>query len=318
MIAVLLLWSQLTGFSLSFRKGVNFTSEHGAHYGTAEARRMLEKLPAQGVNSIALVPYGFTPQGRPEVRLTGSRGMESDEGVCDLAIHAKKLGISVLLKPQIWTRGGFPGNIEFPDPTERKQWFAQYRVFVEHYAKMATRTGADIFCVGTEFVKMSREAQQWRALISATREHYKGKIVYAATQGEEFEQLKFWDAVDYIGLNNYYPLPDSLDASAIVAKVESVQRKYGKPVLLTEAGFASLEAPHRAPWDESPRKISMQEQARCIDAVFRAFYKRPWLAGIYWWKVGTNGFGGENDGSHTPWGKPAMAVIAKWYRTGGR
>ena len=35
------------------------------------------------------------------------------------------------------------------------------------------------------------------------------------------------------------PLPDDLSTAEIVAKVEAVVRKYGKPVLLTEAGFPS-------------------------------------------------------------------------------
>jgi hypothetical protein len=79
-----------------------------------------------------------------------------------------------------------------------------------------------------------------------------------------------------------------------------------------------MSAPHRAPWDETPRAISLDEQARCYEAVFQAFYTKPWFRGMYWWKVGTNGFGGVKDGSHTPWGKPAMEIVKKWYVEGGR
>ena len=78
------------------------------------------------------------------------------------------------------------------------------------------------------------------------------------------------------------------------------------------------QAPNREPWDETPRKLSPEDQARCYDAVFQAFYTKPWLQGIYWWKVGTNGYGGPGDGSHTPWGKPAMDVVKKWYTDGRR
>jgi hypothetical protein len=52
--------------------------------------------------------------------------------------------------------------------------------------------------------------------------------------------------------------------------------------------------------------------------IFKAFYAKPWFNGMYWWKVGTNGFGGPEDGSHTPWGKPAMDVVKRWYVNGGR
>jgi len=53
-------------------------------------------------------------------------------------------------------------------------------------------------------------------------------------------------------------------------------------------------------------------------AIFRAFYNKPWFEGMYWWKVGTNGFGGSGDTSLTPWGKPAMEVVKRWYEGGGR
>jgi hypothetical protein len=276
---------------------------------------MLAELPAHGVDSIALVPYGFSRPDSPTVRIGGARSWESDEGIRDLAAHARRLKIRILLKPQIWTRGGFPGDLYYAEATERRRWFAEYGLFVEHYAKLATEIRADLFCVGNEFVKLSREEGEWRRLIALARAHYAGPLTYAAVQGEEFEQLRFWDAVDFIGLNNYYPLPDSLDCTEIVRKVESVHRRYQKPVLFTECGYSSLVAPHRAPWDESPRALSVTDQARCCEALLKAFYRKPWLAGLYWWKVGTNGYGGPQDPSHTPWRKPAMQIIARYYRS---
>ena len=87
------------------------------------------------------------------------------------------------------------------------------------------------------------------------------KDFYARVLGleimKEFEGIAFWDALDYIGLNNYYPLPDDLSTGAVVARVEAVQRKFKRPVIFTEAGFSSYEAPHRAPWDETPRRLAL-------------------------------------------------------------
>ena len=64
--------------------------------------------------------------------------------------------------------------------------------------------------------------------------------------------------------------------------------------------------------------MAPEDQARCYEALYRAFYRKSWFQGMYWWKVGTNRFGGSSDGSHTPWGKPAMDVVARWYKDGGR
>jgi hypothetical protein len=291
-------------------KGVNFTAEGRGGYSSASALDMLRELPKYGVNSIALVPYGMTRQGAADIRFGG---LERNEHIEIVAQQAHTLGMKVMLKPHIWMPGGFIGDLDFASDKEREAWFAHYRVFITHYARLAVKIRASVFCVGTELSKLSKHEKEWRSIILAVRKIYPGALTYAAVQGSEFETLAFWDALDYIGLNNYYPLPDDLSTSAVLTKVEAVQKKFRKPVMFPEAGFSSLEAPHREPWDETRRKLSMQDQARCYEAVYKAFWGKPWFKGIYWWKVGTDGFGGETDGSHTPWRKPAMDIVRRWY-----
>ena len=293
------------------QKGVNFTAEGRRGYGAETTLEVLRELPKFGINSIALVPYGITRKGSSSIRFGG---MERDEDIIRIAEQARSLGIKVMLKPHIWVPGSFIGDLDFASDSERAEWFVEYRSFIEHHARLAVRIQADIFCIGTELSKLSTREAEWRRIIRAVRKIFRGALTYAAVQGPEFETLRFWDELDYIGLNNYYPLPDDLSTTAIVGKVEAVQKRFRKPVIFPEAGFASLEAPHKAPWDETRRKLSMEEQARCYEAIFKAFWGKPWFKGIYWWKVGTNGFGGTEDGSHTPWRKPAMEVVGRWYR----
>lgn len=303
--------------SAGFQRGVNFTAEGPRGYTAEVARPMLEKLKQYGVNSVALVPYGFSRKDRPMVRFGGG-SWERDEGIEAVAKVAHELGFKVLLKPQLWVHPGYPGDLEYPVAGDREEWFKQYQAYIEHQAGLAVRIRADVFSVGVELQKLTIYEQPWRKIIAGVRKIYPGPLTYGATQGPEFEGIKFWDALDYIGLNNYYPLPDDLSAVGIAAKVESVAKKYGRPVLLTETGFSSYESPHREPWSEAPRRLAPADQARCYEAIFNAFYGKPWLEGIFWWKVGTNGYGGPQDGSHTPWGKPAMEVVRKWYLSGRR
>lgn len=301
-----------------FQKGVNFTSEGWAHYGTDASVKTLRAVHAKGVDSIALVPYGGGRAHEPGIRY-GNPGMEPDEGIAILTGVAHQLGMKVMLKPQLWVYpGGYPGAIRMPDGAATRQWFEQYKGFAEYYARLAERLHIDLYCVGTEFVHMSKHTEEWRGIISKVREIYHGPLVYAATQGEEFESLAFWDALDYIGLNNYYPLPDDFSTGDILRKVEAVQKKYNKPVILTEAGYVSMEWPNRAPWDETPRALSLEHQARGYEAILKAFWDKPWFAGVYWWRVGSNGEGGPDDGRHTPWGKPAMDVVSRYYTHSGQ
>ena len=294
-----------------FQKGVNFTAEHPDIYGSKRADAQLRKLKSYGVDAIALVPYGFASENSVSIRF--NLGWEKDSGVERLAEVAHRAGMRVLLKPQLYVRDGYPGSLEYPSPEERNEWFAQYRIFLEHYAMLATRIHADLLCVGVELDKLSKYTAEWRALIARARELYPGPLVYAANSGDEFESIQFWDALDYIGVEEYYSLPDSLSADEVVARVEAVQKRFQRPVIFTEAGFPSVEGGNRDPWEERAGKLSPQLQARCYEQIFRAFYHQPWFQGMYWWKVGTNGFGGSKDFSHTPWRKPAMEVVKRWY-----
>jgi len=143
-------------------------------------------------------------------------------------------------------------------------------------------------------------------------------LVYAANFGTEFESVQFWDSLDYIGMDEYYSLPNDLSTDEIVAKVSTIQQRFARPVIFTEVGFPSVEEGNRDPWDERHGALSPELQAQCYEQIYKAFYNKPWFEGMYWWKVGTNGFGGLKDRSHTPWGKPAMEVIRRWYLNNDR
>lgn len=297
---------------LRFQHGVNFTSEGWDGYRPASAAKLLDALKSHGVDAVALVPYGSMTRNSPVIRF--DRELENSATYEALANLAHARGMAVMLKPQIWgTDGSYPGDFAMLTESDRAAWFRNYALFVDQYAALAERMGADLFCIGTEFKLLSRYQAEWRKLITRARQRYHGPLTYAATQGEEFESIRFWDALDYIGLNNYYPLPDSLDATAIADQVERVAKQYGKPVILPEVGFASVQNAHRAPWAEDG-KVDLAHQARCYEAIFKAFYHRPWLRGMYWWKIGTDYRGGPADHSFTPWGKPAMDVLKHWYQ----
>jgi len=300
---------------LFFQKGVNYTAEGPYNYDSAGARHMLEALPQYGINAVALMPYGWSAPGKPEVHLQGEGGWESDEGVEQLSRVAHACGMKVMLKPAIWEAY----NLDFPSAQVRTKWFDQYQVFLEHYARLAKQIHADLFCVGGEFVHLTSYDAEWRKLVAQARQLYPGPLVYAANHGTEFDTIRFWDVLDYIGLQEYYSLPDDLCTNGLVHKVEAVQRKFAKPVIFTEVGFPSLEGANRQPWDDNGRRtLSLAAQAACSEAILRAFYDKPWFQGMYWWRLETNGSGGPDDASHSLWNKPALEVVKRWYRKGER
>ena len=318
-----------------FQRGIAFTQErwrNGGGYASPQIGAALAPLKRLGVNAISVSPFAFMP-GPSSPELIRFRG-ESDDGVVNAISQARGLGLKVMLKPQIWLRGGFySGNIHFDNAQDRARWFANYQEWILHYALLAEQNHADLFCVGNELGEMVQDEHEWRELIAAVRRIYHGPITYAAHWGGEFETLEFWDELDYIGLNNYYPLtnyplsqsteregskPDSAlqkAAEEVVHRVEAVQQRFGRPLIFTEAGFPSRRGGLREPWNDRGTAVAdMQEQARGYEAVFRAFYAKPWFYGMYWWKwYSTGEGGGPDDASMTPMNKPAAAVMSQWY-----
>ncbi|HSC78603.1 MAG TPA: hypothetical protein VLB32_08565, partial [Candidatus Acidoferrales bacterium] len=131
----------------------------------------------------------------------------------------------------------------------------------------------------------------------------------------------FWDALDYIGVNFYFPLADagetpradSRRVQAVAEKLGELATRYRKPVLLTEVGYPATASGAAEPWVESGRLDNALQQ-RCYEVVFEAFYDQPWLAGLYWWKWPSHGLGSPAAVTFVPLDKPALEVLRKWYQ----
>ena len=255
-------------------------------------------------------------------------GSENDESVIMAAYHARQEGLSVLLKPQIWVRGGWPGDLRMENEADWETFFAHYKDWIVHYAFMAELYQFETFCVGVELKYTTLEQpDRWKRLIREIRKVYSGPIVYAANWGEEFEQFSFWEELDYIGIDFYYPLSKGVqfsekdlrkNLSAALDKVEKVAKSHQKPVLLTEIGFRSIDAPWQMPHDYPGNKEANPEhQALCYNLVLEAIQQRPWCVGIYWWKWPSYlEHTHPRDKDYSPIGKPAEAIVQKWFGGG--
>ncbi len=175
--------------------------------------------------------------------------------------------------------------------------------------------------IGTELGGVTRHQAAWRGLIRDIRRVYSGPLTYAANWADDFEVMPFWDALDFLGLNMYYPLAapgEKPSASSkrlreLRTKLAAMARRHRKPVLFTEVGYAASAAAAVEPWKEDNAPLDPAMQARCYEVVFKAFYREPWLAGLFWWKWPSHGQGGPQDESFSPLGKPAFEVLKGWY-----
>lgn len=334
-----------------FQKGFCYAHEgYLIHNGylSRKSKEALTKLRSLGTNWISVTPFGylenrnkpgyfhyFTPFGYVENRnksghfhYSSGAGSENDESVVVSAYQAKELGMGVMLKPHVLMNGrdfGWPGEVKMQNGHDWQKFFHYYARWIRHYALLAEMYDFDVLCIGTELLHTTKDHEtEWRGLIKQIRKIYSGPLVYAANWWQEFEQIKFWDALDYIGLNCYYPLSSKETATLadlkkgareILPKIEAVANKFGKPVLFTEIGFTSRAKPWQNPHERKGGVApSFEDQALCYQAIFETFQSKPWFYGFYWWKWPTYlDYGGKHHSGFTPNGKLTEQVVREWY-----
>jgi hypothetical protein len=150
--------------------------------------------------------------------------------------------------------------------------------------------------------------------------------VYASNHGGEEARITWWDALDFIGVDAYYPLTAKDDPTLTELKaawkrplaiLEGLHERYKKPIILTEIGYRSVDGANRRPWEwGTPAGVDLGEQADCYQAALESLWEQPWLAGTYWWNWGTDPEqGGPDDIDYTPHDKPAEWVLKGFYKS---
>jgi len=316
---------------LPYLQGFNFTHEgyqifNG--YGSKMAAKSLERVRELGSNVVAIVPYSWmgNPRVPTKLRFSQRAGSENDESVIHTIIQAKQYGLFTMLKPHVWVSNSWPGEVEMTTDQDWDLFFENYYQWISHYALMAEMYDVDALCIGVEFASATLEQEShWRGLITKLRNIYSGNLTYAANWGDEFENVTFWDQLDLIGLNCYYPLSNKNQANQnelqqgferVLNKADKVKSRYNKPLLITEIGFRSVEAPWIIPHEEAGDKnFSEGDQAKAYAAVFEVLAKSQVIDGIIWWKWPTNmEHRSEEDRRFVPYGKKSEEVIEHWFK----
>ena len=293
-----------------------------------------------GLSHLTLVPFAFQRgitstdlRFRPDARWY----TESDRGIRALADSARARGMRVILKPHIWVGRGsgddeWRSNINFESDADWATWEAAYRSYIMHHAELAEQIDADIFVVGTELMTpATRREVFWRELIAEVRAVFSGRVTYAANWWREYAEIKFWDELDFIGVQAYFPL--GTDDRATVdqlrdgwqphlAEMHRLSNSVGKPVLFTEIGYRSFTGATERPWEWPSREQAETGnaddavQAALYDAFFRTVWEQEWFAGaILWrWYSEEESGGSTQRIGFTPQNKPAKEVIRNWFR----
>ena len=279
-------------------RGVTLAHIHrdGFGYGSAECREQFKAIADLGGNWVALDDFAYMPAiDRPEVRFGGDRTL-SDANLRRAVRDAHAAGLKVLLKPHLWSRdfgrGKWPGDVKMATDADWAAWFENYSKYVLNQAAIARDEKADALCIGCELMGTTGREQDWRKLIARVRAVYPGPLTYAAAFGA-WPDVKWWDAVDCIGVNGYFPLTPKDNATEaelragwdkVYSELAPLAKRYGKPICLTELGYPPDAAAGRMPWKSNGGADDPAYQALLYKVALEEAAKRDFVVGLFVWK----------------------------------
>lgn len=303
-------------------------AEHGGRsLLSKEAGAAMTRMRDIGVRWIAAGPEAWMPAiDKPQIDF----GKDEKELRTYLR-NAKSKGFEVMLLPRIespaFFRPPYPfrADIAMKTQADWDKFYANYTKMMVYYAKIAEEEGVGILVLGLEYRKsVKRDPEAWRAIAKAVRGVFKGKITYSANWYKEYEEVTFWDALDFIGVGAYFEVaPEPLSTVATMTqqwvgvknKLWRISTQYKRPVIFTELGYTTFVDAGRYPWKwqgDRGRPVSRQHQADCYEAFFRALLDEPWFRGFFIWRFYTYSLY-VNPWEYSPENKPAEEVLRRWF-----
>ncbi len=296
--------------------------------------KTIKSLLKSNVEWVAIVPFIYQDNEQTKTMRTPEtigkwRGNDSIfiEAIKD--IHNK--GMHVMFKPHLWLGDGWRSNVNFNTEEDWDTWFQSYRKNMLHYATLAEISKSELLCVGTELrTSIKQQPEAWLLLIKEIKAIYSGKLTYAANWDDENDLGEFWNALDYIGIQAYFPLTehkkpvlDTIKAGwqKHIRSLERLSEKYNKPILFTEIGYKSEASATIKPWlwdtlySGLSKEKSDETQQLAYQALFESLWHKEWFKGFYIWQWHSHSKQ-ENTYKNmdfTPRFKPAENTIAKWF-----
>jgi len=321
----------------SAMKGMTLISWSAEGYSSSDFDQSISNLAQMKVNWVTFTVFWFMERSdSTEIWPRPDKYTASDSSLVHAIQRAHQLGMKVVLKPMVdVVSGEWRGTIR---PANWTLWFGNYTGFTNHFAGLAQTNDVEMLTIGTELRSSQSNETQWRQVIAEARSRFSGNITYAANWDSYGARaiyaqyaIRFWDALDYIGVDAYFPLTNLYSPTVQQLKSAWSQSRLGrnwtrdlyltsndweKKIIFTEIGYYSQDGTNIQPWTgfDPPHQIDLQEQADCYQAALEVFDGKSWFMGWFWWNWEINQTaGGPTDNWYPPQNKPAERVLKYYY-----
>lgn len=260
-----------------------------------------------------------------EIQWCEQTGVRSSDGIQTLALELKRQGSTVTFLPLLIVRDGTWRG--FLNPISFESWGRSYSQRLRELVEIASLVGVSEFIAGSEFNSLYRYSLYWRTLISNIKTRLPQTPVSIIANWDQFQNIDFWDATNFIGISGYYPLLDRSESilqsrprlvSLLVERwhsrweprLTSFSRRVQKPLYFAEVGYTSSDTALSAPWDFSERSaLNLEAQAAAFDAFRIVWARHPLVKRIVMWALSPS----QNpltDKGYDVFGKPAESVLS--------
>ncbi|MEI6863447.1 MAG: hypothetical protein WCK38_03505, partial [Candidatus Omnitrophota bacterium] len=193
-----------------FQKGMSYVTWSSSGFASPASDASIRSMSEIGVKCVAIIPTWYQDKYN-STEIAANDRSPSDQSIRHAIRKAHSEGMFVMLKPHIdltSDEDNSRSDIGFSSDDKWSEWFNNYTKFITHYAKIARDEDVEFFCVGTELTFAATKTDMWKnQIIPEVRKAYKGRIMYAANW-DEYENVGFWDDLDYAGIDAYFPLAD--------------------------------------------------------------------------------------------------------------
>jgi hypothetical protein len=183
------------------------------------------------------------------------------------------------------------GEIEFYTEEHWAQFWSEYRHWILTLAEACK--DADGFIIGTELDKTLQYEDEWRKLIADIRAITDMPLTYGANW-TDFERVAFWDALDVIGIQSYFPMSDKERPTErdirkgwreLMDRLGKYSKQHNRKILFTELGYNQSWKAAKEPWDyrvdgEDARPL----QEMCMRVALDVIKREPHVRGVLLWK----------------------------------
>jgi len=311
-----------TGSTIIFN-GVSYT---GPKYEVQSSE--FDPIAEVNADYVCLMPFAFGNMDSTFLRYESGFQWwgERKEGIIKCTQYAQDRNLKIFLKPHVWfSHGIYTGDFELSNDDDWIEWELNYLTYIVDFAQLADSLQIEMYGIGLEFDNFIEERPEfWNYLIDSVRKVYSGKIIYASNW-DNYQNIPFWNKLDYIGINSYFPLSENktpevydmlLSWETYCAEIEALSKLHDKKIVFTEYGYKSIDYTALTPWDpDKSGNVNLRAQQNAYEALYQRFWGKEWFAGGFLWKWYSHHetSGGADNKDYTPQNKPVEEIIKNWY-----